>query len=137
MCGYYTCYYIYRPHLIYGTIARLNLNPRLSEMKSRMKSPAECTSIEDVRAAIDELDQEIVQALGLRYQYVRAITRFKKTAEDVRAPVRRAAVLTARRAWAAEVGLDPDVIEAMYTLLIDHFVAEEMKELRIIEPDRS
>lgn len=94
-----------------------------------MKSPAECSSIEDVRNAIDTLDRDIVEKLGLRFQYVKAITRFKKTADDVRAPQRRQAVLDARRAWAAEAGLDPDVVEAMYTLLIDHFVAVEMKTL--------
>ena len=101
-----------------------------------MKSPAECSSIEEIRAAIDALDQEIVDRLGLRFQYVRAITRFKKTEADVRAPARRQHVLTQRRAWAAAVGIDPDVVEQMYVLLIDHFVAEEMKELRLAPPDR-
>jgi isochorismate pyruvate lyase len=96
-----------------------------------MKSPAECASIEEVRAAIDTIDQEIVQALGLRFEYVKAITRFKKTEADVRAPARRAQVLADRRAWAAEVGLDPDVVEQIYVLLIDHFVAQELKELKL------
>ena len=41
-----------------------------------MKSPAECSSIEEVRAAIDTIDHEIVTSLGLRYQDVKAITRF-------------------------------------------------------------
>ena len=102
-----------------------------------MKSPAECSSIEDVRAAIDAIDHEIVTALGLRYQYVKAITRFKKTTEDVRAPTRQAIVISQRRAWAAEVGLDPDVVEKLYRLLIDHFVAEELKELQLVETDHS
>ncbi len=101
-----------------------------------MKSPAECSSIEEVRAAIDALDQEIVDRLGLRFEYVRAITRFKKTEADVRAPARRQHVLTERRAWAAAAGIDPEVIEQVYVLLIDHFVAEEMKELRLAPPDR-
>ena len=102
-----------------------------------MKSPAECSSIEEVRAAIDTIDHEIVTALGLRYQYVKAITRFKKTSEDVRAPARQATVISQRRAWAAEVGLDPDVVEKLYRLLIDHFVAEELKELQLAETDPS
>lgn len=102
-----------------------------------MKSPAECSSIEEVRAAIDAIDHEIVTALGLRSQYVKAITRFKKTTEDVRAPERQATVIRQRRAWAAEVGLDPDVVEKVYRLLIDHFVAEELKDLQLVEPDHS
>jgi isochorismate pyruvate lyase len=97
----------------------------------RMKSPSECTSIEEVREAIDALDREIVAALGQRFQYVKAITRFKKTVEDVQAPDRRRQVLAQRRAWAAEAGLDPDLVEQLYRLLIDHFVAEELKDLRL------
>jgi isochorismate pyruvate lyase len=96
-----------------------------------MKNPNECTSIEEVRAAIDALDREIVSALGERFQYVKAITRFKKTEEDVRAPDRRRQVLSQRRAWAVEAGLDPDLVEQLYRMLIDHFVAEELKDLRL------
>jgi isochorismate pyruvate lyase len=102
-----------------------------------MKSPAECNSIEEVRAAIDAIDHEVVTALGLRAQYVKAITRFKKTTEDVHAPVRQATVISQRRAWAGEVGLDPDVVEKVYRLLIDHFVAEELKDLQLVETDHS
>lgn len=102
-----------------------------------MKSPAECSTIEEVRAVIDTLDREIVDLLGRRFQYVQAITRFKKTADDVRAPDRRAAVIAARRAWAVEAGLDPDVVERMYTLLIDHFVAVELQTLGLAERSSS
>ena len=101
-----------------------------------MKAPADCTSIEDVRHAIDAIDQDIVRALGLRYEYVKAITRFKKTEEDVRAPERYQAVMQARRAWAQEAGLDPDVVERLYRLLIDHFIAEEMKDLGLADSGR-
>lgn len=104
---------------------------------SLMKSPADCSSIEEVRAAIDTLDRAIVEAIGLRAQYVKTITRFKKTEQDVRAPARRQQVLAARRAWAEEVGVDPDVIEQLYVLLIDHFVAEEMKDLRLAPADQA
>jgi len=97
----------------------------------------EFAGIEEVRAAIDAVDRDIVVALGLRAQYVKAITRFKKTEQDVRAPERRSQVLAARRAWAEEVGMDPDTVERIYTLLIDHFVAEEMKDLRLVSADQA
>lgn len=92
-----------------------------------MIPPEACTSIEEVRHGIDELDRAIITALGQRFHYVKAVTRFKKTAADVRADERYQAVLYSRRAWAAEAGLNPDVIEAMYRLLITHFIEEEMK----------
>lgn len=102
-----------------------------------MKSPAECSNIEEVRAAIDAIDHEVVKALALRSRYVKAITRFKKTKEDVQAPTRQATVISQRRAWAEEEGISPDVVEKIYRLLIDHFVAEELKELRLVETDPS
>jgi isochorismate pyruvate lyase len=97
-----------------------------------MKAPQECASIEDIRFAIDTLDHEILELLGKRFQYVKAITHFKKTADDVRAPVRRAQVLQQRRIWAAEQGINPDVIEQMYSLLIDYFISAEMQEMGIV-----
>ena len=101
-----------------------------------MKAPDECTTIEDVRAAIDALDEDIIDALALRFQYVKAITRFKKTAAEVRAIDRYNAVLRARRQWAVERGLDPDVIEEMYRHLIEHFIDEEMKDLGLVDASR-
>ncbi|MBX3014522.1 MAG: chorismate mutase [Caldilineaceae bacterium] len=92
-----------------------------------MIPPEACTTIEEVRSSIDELDRVIITALGQRFHYVKAVTRFKKNADDVRAPARYLAVLQSRRAWAEEVGLNPDVIEAMYRHLIEHFIDEEMK----------
>lgn len=92
-----------------------------------MIPPEACTTIEEVRCGIDELDRTIITALGQRFHYVKAVTRFKKTAAEVRADERYQAVLHSRRVWAADVGLNPDVIEAMYRLLIAHFIEEEMK----------
>jgi isochorismate pyruvate lyase len=103
---------------------------------SALTPPAECVSIEEVRAAIDAIDHAVVASLGLRAQYVQAITRFKKTTQDVRAPERQAAVIRQRRAWAEENGLSPDVVEKIYRTLIDHFVAEELKALQL-ESDHS
>jgi isochorismate pyruvate lyase len=101
-----------------------------------MKAPDECTSIEDVRQAIDAIDREIIDALGHRFQYVKAITRFKKTEAEVRANERYQAVLQARRQWADDAGLDPDVVEQMYRLLIQYFIDEELKDLGLLDAQR-
>lgn len=107
------------------------------EMLATMIPPEACTTIEEVRHGIDELDRAIIAALGKRFQYVKAVTRFKKNAEEVRAPERYQAVLNSRRAWAEEVGLNPDVIEEMYRHLIAHFIDEEMKLVHHIESSPS
>jgi isochorismate pyruvate lyase len=96
-----------------------------------MTPPAECTTIEEVRQGIDTLDRAIIEALGRRFEYVKAVTRFKKTAEDVAAPIRYQQVIETRRAWAAEFGLNPDAIEKMYRDLIAHFIEEELKLLNV------
>lgn len=92
-----------------------------------MIPPDACTTIEEVRQGIDELDRAIITALGQRFHYVKAVTRFKRNAEEVRATERYQAVLHSRRLWAADAGLNPDVVEEMYRLLIGHFIEEEMK----------
>lgn len=94
-----------------------------------MKAPEDCSSIEEVRDAIDQLDRSIISALGQRFAYVKTITRFKRTEEDIQAPERYRAVLQTRRDWADDAGLNPDAIEKMYRDLIAHFIDEERKLL--------
>lgn len=94
-----------------------------------MKTPQECESIEEVRAAIDQIDAQVIAALGQRFDYVKTIMRFKQNEAQVRAPQRYAAVLAQRRIWAEEAGLDPALVEAIYRTLIDYFIAHELEDL--------
>lgn len=91
-------------------------------------SPTECTGKEDIRDQIDLIDQLILKALGLRYKYVKEIVKYKeKNYASVKAQDRYDQVLSKRREWAAENGLDPQIIEKIYKDLIHHFIDEEMK----------
>lgn len=101
----------------------------MSGKSGALKPPDECSSINEIRDAIDTIDHGIVAALGQRFEYVKAIMRFKSTADDVRAPQRYQAVLQQRRDWATEEGLDPDVVEQLYSDLIGYFIAHEMNVL--------
>ncbi len=94
-----------------------------------MKAADQCTTIHDIREAIDQLEHEIVELLGKRYQYVKAIVQFKTDEASVKAPDRVAAMMQKRRAWAEEVGMSPDVIEKLYRDLIDHFIQDELTRL--------
>ncbi|MDR3703699.1 MAG: isochorismate lyase [Candidatus Sulfopaludibacter sp.] len=95
-----------------------------------MKSPADCASLEEVRAQIDRLDEQIVRLIGQRAGYVKAAARFKDSEHAVAAPDRFAAMLQARRQWAEREGLSPDVIEAIYRELVRYFIAEEKEHWR-------
>jgi isochorismate pyruvate lyase len=87
--------------------------------------PQECLSLADIRREIDRIDRNIIRAIGERKQYVVAAAAFKTTPAEVAAPERFAAMLQARRQWAEEEGLSPDVIEKLYRDLVNHFIAEE------------
>jgi isochorismate pyruvate lyase len=92
-----------------------------------MKPASECTSIDDVRSSIDELDGQIISLLGERFRYVKSIVQFKeKTKNSIVAKERFEAVIRSRRDMAKKNGLDADVIEKMYRILIQYFIEEEM-----------
>ena len=91
-----------------------------------MKTPDECANMEDIRAEIDRIDQDVIALLGVRFQYVQAAEKFKTSRESVKAPDRFAAMLRQRRGWAERAGLSPDAIEKMYSDLVKYFINEEM-----------
>lgn len=90
-------------------------------------SPEQCISMADIREEIDLLDSTIIQLIGKRYQYVQAAAKFKTSETAVRAPERFKAMLLRRREWAQEQGLNPDVIEKLYSDLVNYFIREEME----------
>ncbi|MEM9568130.1 MAG: isochorismate lyase [Cyanobacteria bacterium P01_E01_bin.34] len=93
-----------------------------------MKSPDQCASLADIRVEIDQLDRQIIALLGKRFAYVKAAAKFKRDATAVKAPERFTTMLQQRRDWAVEEGLSPEAIEKVYRDLVNHFIAEELKQ---------
>lgn len=81
----------------------------------------------EIRAEIDDLDQKIIQLMGQRFEYVKAASKFKTSEMAVKAPERFKAMMITRREWAIENGLSPDIIEKIYTDLVQYFIGEELK----------
>jgi isochorismate pyruvate lyase len=97
-----------------------------------MRPANRCKTINEVREAIDCIDQKIIQLLAHRYGYVKEVVRFKEPTEDsVVAQSRLDAVISSRRALAKKNGLNPDVIEKIYRELINYFISEEKKILHL------
>lgn len=92
-----------------------------------MKQPEECSNLQEIRAEIDRIDRQIIAAIGQRFEYVKAASKFKTSETSVKAPERLLSILQERRIWAQEQGLNPDVIEKLYQDLVDYFIAEELK----------
>ena len=96
-----------------------------------MNQIKECLNIGDVRVEIDRIDKQIIELLGERYQYIKEIVRFKSDSNDVEAPVRYNEVLKVRRIWASEAGINADIIEKLYSDLMQYFISEQKKMLNI------
>jgi isochorismate pyruvate lyase len=97
-----------------------------------MKSPADCATLDEVRDEIDRIDRDIVALIGERAGYVHAAARFKSTEADVAAPERQTSMWVARRAWAEEADLDPDVVEKLYRDLVAYFIARETEHWKTL-----
>ncbi|NJL93949.1 MAG: chorismate mutase [Anaerolineae bacterium] len=86
-------------------------------------------TLADLRATIDEIDQELVALIGRRAQVVQQIGTLKASEQEVVAQDRQEQVYASRRAWAAEAGADPDLVEALYRVMIAHFIQEQRMQL--------
>ena len=87
-----------------------------------------CNSLEEVRANIDRIDDEIIELIAERGTYVTQASAFKKDEEGVKDTGRVERVITKVREKAKEYGADPDMVEALYREMIARFVNMEMSE---------
>ncbi len=82
--------------------------------------PKDCKSIQEIRDAIDAIDLDVIKLLAERHEYVKEIVKFKSSDEEgIIAQERKELVLKQRRAWAEEKGLDGEMMEELFRLLID------------------
>ncbi|RPH58343.1 MAG: chorismate mutase [Burkholderiales bacterium] len=95
-------------------------------------------NLAEVRAAIDRLDEQIVELVAERAMYVKDAARFKADASQVAAPARQAQVFAKVRGLAARhdrgfEGLE-DVVEATWRAMVAAFVAQEARHFDDMEP---
>ncbi|MGY3211722.1 isochorismate lyase [Mucilaginibacter sp. HD30] len=92
-----------------------------------MIEPEKCENMLEIRTEIDSIDKNIITLIGKRYQYVKAAAKFKTSETSVKAPERFKAMLVERRTWAEQQGLSPDMIEKLYSDMVNYFISEELK----------
>ncbi len=85
-----------------------------------------CSTLAEVRTKIDCIDNEIVQLLAQRGQYVAQAAAFKTSENSVKAPDRVEAVLAGVRQKARKYGADPVLTEKLYRDMIAHFTHTEL-----------
>jgi isochorismate pyruvate lyase len=88
--------------------------------------PADCTTMAEVRAGVDDVDRRIVELLGRRFGYMDAAARIKPAREAVRDEWRKADVKAKVDAAAAAVGIDRALVERLYEDLIETSIAHEL-----------
>lgn len=88
----------------------------------------ECKSLEEVRANIDRIDDNMIKLIGERADYVRQAAKFKTNTDGVKAPDRVEAVIRKVRSNAEKYGADADMVEALYRDMISRFVDMETRE---------
>ncbi|AXO88671.1 chorismate mutase [Pseudomonas parafulva] len=96
---------------------------------------APCTSLDQVRQRIDQIDRELVTLLAKRGGLVTQAARFKKTTDDVRAPARVEQVITKVRGLAEQTGASPVVVEQVYRAMIAAFINEELDTHAALQAD--
>lgn len=87
----------------------------------------QCSSLEDVRQRIDEIDRAMVELIARRGGFVAQAARFKKDSADVRAPARVEQVIAKVRALASEGEASAEVVEQVYRAMIAAFIDEELR----------
>ena len=90
----------------------------------------QCNSLEDIRHEIDLLDDQIVELIGARNSYIKQAAKFKNTVDEVKAPERISEVMSKVRHKALTLGMSPNLLEEIYTIMIDEMVESEIAEFR-------
>ncbi len=89
-----------------------------------------CKDIQEVRAGIDRIDNEIIKLIAERGEYVKQASKFKKDEQGVKAPDRVEQVIKGVKEKAEKYGADPDMCEALYREMISRFTDAEMQEFK-------
>lgn len=98
-----------------------------------LPKPQDCDSISKIRDALDVIDGEILKLLGQRQDFVKEIVKFKSSDEEgIIARERKELVLKQRQEWAEEYGLDEELIEKIFRLLIDKNIQIQLEISRNI-----
>ena len=75
--------------------------------------------LEDLRKAIDGIDEQIVSLLAERQREVKRVTEIKKARNlPVYHPSREEDLISNRRSQGSAAGLDPDFIEEVYRIIL-------------------
>lgn len=83
-----------------------------------------------LRRAVDAVDRELARLLGIRSRIIDRAAAIKADAGlPARIDARVEQVAANARANAVQAGYDPDLAEALWRTMMDHFIAQEARAL--------
>jgi isochorismate pyruvate lyase len=95
------------------------------------RKPSDCADLSQVRQEIDRVDAALVGLIAERLGYVERAWQLKLEArQEANVPWRNQQVIDKVRARAAEAGVPPDLIEALWRQMIGWFIQYEEEKLR-------
>ncbi|RMX05792.1 chorismate mutase [Corticibacter populi] len=99
-----------------------------SKTTKAIEKTAHCSSMQEVRARVDALDDILVPLLVERGGYMTQAARIKASENQVRDEKRIEFIVARVRERAAAEGGNPDVIEAIYRSMMEAYIAFEHEE---------
>lgn len=89
-----------------------------------------CNTLEEVRTEIDMLDSKLVELISERSHLIRQAAAFKNSVDEVKAEDRIDFILQKARNQAIELGISPNMISDLFTIMINEMVETEISEFR-------
>lgn len=108
-----------------GDISSVDGEPVAENEAASVTEAADCATMAEVRREIDRIDRALVALLAERQSYIEAAGRIKPERGMVRDPERIEDVVSKVLAHAAQAGLNSDIAEPVWRLLIERSIAHE------------
>ncbi|NOD93017.1 chorismate mutase [Ruegeria sp. HKCCD4884] len=92
--------------------------------------PQDCNTMQELRVQIDRLDRQLIEVLVKRASYIDRASQLKPgEGLPARIPDRVEEVVQRVRKSSDELGMDPDLAEELWRILIDWSIAREERVL--------
>ncbi len=89
-----------------------------------------CNSLQEIREEIDSIDEQILELIAKRKDYVKQAAKFKHSVEEIKADERVSQVINNMRHKALSLGVSPNLVTEIYTKMIDDMVETEIAQFR-------
>ena len=96
-------------------------------MTDTIPAAADCTTMAEVRAGVDQVDRELIALLARRFAYMDAAARIKPDRGAVRDEDRKAQVISNAIAGAQAAGLPAAAIADLWEALVEASIAYELE----------